>query len=76
MREIAPELAIKSLTASIIMQAVKDFFNYPHQKYTVLRELRSEWMEYITDGLSVTVADELEKHPEEIAERMKKYYEN
>ena len=76
MHEITPELSIKSLTASIIMQAVRDFFDYPHQKYTILQELRSEWMDYITDGLSVVIADELEKHPKEIAERMKRYYEN
>jgi hypothetical protein len=57
------------------MQAVRDYFDKgatTKGQATILRELRSEWMDYLTNGMSASVADQLEKNPKIIAERLNK----
>ena len=62
---------IKNLTSAIILQAVKDYFRASEKgQAQILKELRSTWMDYITDGMSVIVAEQLEIHPEQIRARM------
>lgn len=64
---------IRNLTSAITMQAVKDFISGGEKKRrAVLRDLRSAYMRLITDGLSLVVAEQLELHPEEIAERLRR----
>ena len=74
----------KQLAAAITLQAVKDFvegysrrkgFPLSKQQETILKELRSPYMEFITDGFSLVVAEQLEKHPDEIAERFRIHYD-
>lgn len=67
---------IRNLTCAITLQAVKDYTRKnasEARKATILKDLRSEWMDFITEGTSVIVADELEKHPKEIAERVRRH---
>jgi hypothetical protein len=67
----------RSLVCAITMQAVKDYFRATaDERQNILRELRSEWMDYITDGMSVNIANELEKHPKEIRARLRKFKED
>ena len=69
---------VRNLACAITMQAVKDYFESgvtPKKKQTILRELRAPWMDFITKGLSVVVAEQLEKHPKEIKARIKKIEE-
>ena len=67
---------IRELTCAITLQAVRDYFNgSTAQKKIILKDLRSPYMDMITNGLSVIVAEQLEKHPEEIRERMRRNYE-
>ena len=62
---------IKNLVAAITLQAVKDYFQSSTKgKQSVLRDLRSPWMRMLTDDMSVVVAEQLIKHPEEIRERL------
>ena len=64
---------IRNLTSAITLQAVKDFIDGNAKKrQAVLRDLRSAYMRLITDGLSLVVAEQLELHPEEIAERLRR----
>ncbi len=65
------ESAVRNLAAATIMQAVRDFFRSPKKQSEILKDLRSPWMELFTDGMSVIVAEQLELHPKEIAERIK-----
>ena len=69
---------IRNLACGITMQAVKDYFEaegQPKKQNTILKELRSKWMDFITNGTSVVVAEQLELHPEEIRERLEKHHE-
>jgi hypothetical protein len=69
--------SIKELGCAIIMQAVKDYFaGTEKQKCTILKDLRSSYMDMLTNGLSVVTAEQLEKHPNEIAERLRRNPEN
>lgn len=62
---------IKNLTSAIMLQAVKDYFkSSPKGQTQILTELRSTWMDYITDGMSVLVAEQLEIRPEQIRVRL------
>lgn len=66
---------IRELVCAITMQAVRDYFNpkaTPDKRQIILKELRSTWMESITNGTSVLVAEQLEKNPEVIAERLRR----
>jgi hypothetical protein len=68
----------RNLACAIIMQAVKDYFDAngkPKKQKIILKELRSKWMDFITNGTSVIVAEQLELHPEEIRERLQKHRE-
>ena len=69
---------VRELACAITMQAVKDYFEdgiKPKKRKFILKELRSAWMETITDGMSIVVAERLEKHPKEIAERLRRNHE-
>jgi hypothetical protein len=63
----------KNLGAAIVLQAVKDIFD-PYftreSTETILKNLRSQHLIQLSDGLSVVVAEQIEKHPFEIAERL------
>jgi hypothetical protein len=66
---------IRQLAAAVELQAVKDFFDetYPQKKRErIPRELRSSWMQNLTNGFSIVVAEQLELHPEEIRARILK----
>ena len=68
------EQSIKALATAVIWQAVKDFFRVSEKKQAViLKDLRSDWMDMFTDGVSVVIAEQLEKHPDEIKARLPKY---
>ena len=67
------DAGVKNLIAAITMQAVRDYFRSSTEgKKIILKELRSSWMRMLTDDKSVIVAEQLEKHPEEIRERLRR----
>lgn len=70
------ELAIRELACAVVLQAVKDYFgrkSTPKKRTKILKELRSSWMRNFSNGTSVNIADELEKHPKEIRARILKH---
>lgn len=68
------DYAIRQLAAAVMLQAVKDFFrSSTGKKKIILKDLRSSWMQMLTNGTSKNVADELEKNPEEIRERFRQH---
>ena len=67
------DFAIRNLVAAITLQAVKDFASgTPAQQRVIIKDLRSPRMEFMTGGQSVVVAEQLEKHPDEIIARLQK----
>lgn len=67
------DIAIRNLAAAITLQAVKDFVDGSEaQRRVILKDLRSARMNLITSGQSIIVAEQLELHPDEIAERVRR----
>ena len=72
------DTSIRNLACAIILQAVKDYFEdgiTDKQRKAILKDLRSPYMDTLSNGTSVIVAEQLEQHPEEIAVRLRKHYE-
>jgi hypothetical protein len=68
------DYAIRQLAAAVTLQAVTDFFHSStEKKRIILKDLRSAWMQTFTNGTSKNVADELEKNPEVIRERLRRH---
>ena len=60
---------IRNLAAAVMLQAVRDYFDWdatPEKRAVILKDLRSSWMRFLTDNMSVVVAEQLEKNPDEI----------
>jgi len=63
---------LRQLACAITLQAVKDFVAGDEaNRRAILKDLRSPYMDFITSGTSLVVADELERNPDEIAERIR-----
>ena len=63
--------AIKSLAAAVMLQAVKDYFKMAQSKRAeIIKDLRSRWMQDLSGGMSLVVAEQLLKHPAEIRARV------
>lgn len=65
------EQNIRELACATLLVAIKDFFKGVETRHKILKDLRSEWMDYLTDGLSIKLAHELETNPEQIRTRYK-----
>ena len=67
----------RQLAFAILMQAVKDYCKTTSQKtkIAILQDLRTDYMDEITDGMSVVVAEKLELCPEDIAARLRQHHE-
>ena len=68
---------LRQLVAKITYQAAKDYCESEssNKRLKILTDLQSSYMDYITDGTSVAVAEQLEKHSKEIAARLRRDYE-
>lgn len=62
------------LVNAIVYQAAKDyvFTKDERKKRETLKDLRSSYMDWLTNGMSVIVAEQLELHPQEIAKRIRR----
>ena len=63
----------RQLGFAIAYQAVKDFFSASKSKRKViLKDLRSDWMIFLTEGMSDQVAEQLELRPDEIKKNLRR----
>ena len=63
---------IRQLAAAVMLQAVKDYVEATKGgKIMILHDLRSGWMQTLSNGQSLIIAEQLEKHPDEIKRRIK-----
>lgn len=66
----------RNLGCAIVLQATKDYFEEtPEMQKVILKDLRSGHLIALSDGISLTVAEELENNPKEIGVRLKKLKE-
>ena len=68
------DTSIRSLASAITLQAVRDYFAKPHEQDTILRDLRSSYMDMLTNGQSIVVAEQLVKNPAKIKARLRKHH--
>ena len=62
---------INQLAAAVMLQAVKDYVEATKSgKIMILHDLRSGWMQTLSNGQSLIIAEQLEKHPDEIKRRI------
>ena len=68
----------RQLVMSVIYRAASEYCssNSESHRKAILKDLRSRHMDEISDGMSVIVAEQLELHPEEIAERFRRHHED
>ena len=64
----------RELISAVLLQAAKDYCNTANEakQKVILKDLRSEWLDWASDGMSIKVAKALETHPIEIRSRLKK----
>ena len=65
--------AVKNIACATLLQAVKDYVDFPNQRKAILKDLRGEkdgWMPFFTQGQSLVVADQLETNLDAIAARL------
>lgn len=65
----------RQLGFAVALQAAKDFFKTGSKKKRmgILEDLKSSWMDFITDGLSVKLAEKIETNPTEVEKNLNLY---
>lgn len=63
---------VSSLGSAVLLQAAKDYCDAktPQMKSKIIRELKGDWMIFLTDNFSVVVAEQLQKNEAIIAQRL------
>ena len=64
----------EQLGYAIAYQATKDFFRTKSEKTKakILKDLKSPYMDLLTNGLSAILAEKLETNPDEVKARIKR----
>lgn len=58
--------ACRNLGCAIALQAAKDFFDNPWESEGIINMLNSPYMNLLTNGLSIKLAEKLKTNPEQI----------
>ena len=68
----------RALVAAIMLQATKDYCETQSQveKAKIIKDLRSRYMRDLSDDQSAIIAEQLIKHPKEIANRLRRHSTN
>lgn len=62
---------VRNLCSAMLLQATKDYFaGNTGQKRLIIKDLRSDRCDLLTEGKSLIIAERLLKHPEEIEKRL------
>lgn len=63
----------RQLAFAVLMQAVRDYCRTTSEttKIVILQDLRTDYMDNITDGMSIVAAEKLELYPKDIAARLR-----
>ena len=65
----------RQLGFAVTLKAAKDYVKTGSKKRReeIIKDLRSPWMQYISDGLSIKLADRLETNPKEVKKNLNLY---
>ena len=61
-KDVAIMKGIKDLASATLIQAAKDYCDddaTPNEKKAIIKELKSPWMDFLTNGTSKNIAEEL-----------------
>lgn len=63
---------IRQLSSAVLLQAVRDYCKAPTESHrdAILKELRSPYMDFLSNGMATVVAEQLEKNYEAIKTRL------
>ena len=67
----------KQLGYAVVIQAIKDYIEAEHspkKQRAIIKQLRSPWLDWLSNGLSVQLADRLKTNARETYDRLKKSY--
>lgn len=61
------------LGCAVTLRAAKDFFRTKKEerKKKIIKDLKSSWMDYISRGNSIILAEKLEHNPDEVYKNLK-----
>ena len=63
----------KRLSYAVLKQAIKDYIDEPVEKRKkILKDLKSPWMDWLTNGMSLVAAQQLKNNPKRIQAILKK----
>jgi hypothetical protein len=68
----------KQLGMAITYEAIEEFIEdngHPRKQAAIIKQLKTPYMDFISNGLSVILAEKLETNPTEVCERVKKLKE-
>ena len=66
----------RQLGATITYQAIRDFIeakSEPKKQTVIIKQLKSPYMDLISNGLAPILAEKLESNPNEVCDRVKKF---
>ena len=69
-----PDERYRELGATITYQAIRDFIacrKEPAKQATIIKQLKTPYMDLISNGLAPILAEKLETHPREVCNRVK-----
>lgn len=68
------ERNIRQLACAVMLQATRDYVRGTKaERDSILKDLRSPWMDHLTQGTSNIVAERLENNIGSISRRLRKY---
>lgn len=69
------ETGVRNLASAMLLQAAEDYLNTnkKKEKDSIIKELNSRWTKFLTNDMSVTVAEKLQTQPGQIKRNLKKY---
>lgn len=67
------EQNIRDLGSAVMLRAVKDYLRNESYRPAIIKDLKGEWMNFLTNGTSSVVAEQLKKNPGQIKRALKKY---
>ena len=66
----------RNLGCAVIREALKEYFEVDkYGKKSIIEDLKGDWMDWFTDGLSIVAAQHLESNPRAIQKVLKKFKE-
>ena len=72
-KEVGIMRGIKSLASETLLRAAKDYCDVgEEERKVIIEDLNGKWLNYLSNGMSKKVAEELIKNEPEIRARLKK----